>query len=262
MKLLTRTVKLKRYNGPTSDISEDLVVREVPFTIFINDEELVTLVCTPDGLEELAAGFLCSEGILRRPGDLKEITLNTDDGYIWVETVSPVPATGNFLKRYITTCCGKGRASFYFVNDARDLKPLEVDDFKIKVESVTALASLLEERAGLFRSTGGAHGAALCDSGKIIAHYEDIGRHNAVDKILGHSYLNKIPLADKTIVISGRISSEILIKVARMGIPVIVSRSAPTDLAIEMAESLGVTVAGFARGSRVNIYTHPERVVP
>lgn len=258
---LTRPVKVKRYNGQASETCEDLVVREVPFTIFVNDEELATLVCTPDGLEELAAGFLCSEGILRRPGDLKEITLNYDDGFIWVDTVNPVPATGNFLKRYITTCCGKGRASFYFVNDARDLKPLEVGDFRIEVESVTALASLLEERAGLFRSTGGAHGAALCDFGRIIAHYEDIGRHNAVDKIIGHCYLNKISLADKIIVISGRISSEILIKVARMGVPVIVSRSAPTDLAIEMAESLGVTVAGFARGSRVNIYTHPERII-
>ncbi|MCL5058509.1 MAG: formate dehydrogenase accessory sulfurtransferase FdhD [Actinobacteria bacterium] len=259
---LTRPVKVKRYNGQTSETCEDLVVREVPFTIFVNDEELATLVCTPDGLEELAAGFLCSEGILRRPGDLKEITLNYDDGFIWVDTVNPVPATGNFLKRYITTCCGKGRASFYFVNDARDLKPLEVGDFRIEVESVTALASLLEERAGLFRSTGGAHGAALCDFGRIIAHYEDIGRHNAVDKIIGHCYLNKISLADKIIVISGRISSEILIKVARMGVPVIVSRSAPTDLAIEMAESLGVTVAGFVRGNKVNVYTHPERVVP
>ncbi|HBV96079.1 MAG: formate dehydrogenase [Peptococcaceae bacterium BICA1-7] len=259
---LTRSVRVKRYNGPTSVTSEDLVVREVPFTIFVNDEELATLVCTPEGLEELAAGFLCSEGILRQPEDLKKITINTGDGFIWVETTSPVPATDKFLKRYITTCCGKGRASFYFVNDARDLKPLAMGDYNIKVESVTALASLLEERAGLFRSTGGAHGAALFDSGKIIAHYEDIGRHNAVDKILGHCYLNRIPPADKTIVLSGRISSEILIKVARMGLPVIVSRSAPTDLAIEMAESLGVTVAGFARGSRVNIYTHPERVVP
>lgn len=258
---LTRPVKVIKYNGADRETHEDLVVREVPFTIFVNDEELATLVCTPQSLEELAAGFLCSEGILGNPGDLKEISVNTDNGFIWVETNTPAPSTGNFLKRYITTCCGKGRASFYFVNDARDLKPIETGDFKIKVAAVTGLSCLLEERAALFSSTGGAHGAALCTPGNVITHFEDIGRHNAVDKILGHCYLNKIPLADKIIVVSGRVSSEILIKVARMGVPMIVSRSAPTDLAIEMAESLGVTIAGFARGNRVNIYTHPERVI-
>lgn len=258
----TRPISIKRYSGGVSETYEDIVVREVPFTLFVNDVELVTLVCTPMGLEELTAGFMCSEGILQRPEDLKGITVNNDDGLIWAETANPVPATDNFLKRYITTCCGKGRASFYFVNDARDLKPVEAPADKIDVNTLTGLSSQLEDKALLFRRTGGAHGAALCNTGQIIAHYEDIGRHNAVDKILGHSFLNRIPLSDKIIAISGRVSSEILIKAARMGIPVIISRSAPTDLAIEMAEYLGVTVAGFARGTKVNIYTHPERIIP
>jgi FdhD protein len=260
--MLTRPVKVKKYTGLFSETCADMVVKEVPFTIFVNDEELATLVCTPQGLEELAAGFLCSEGILSGPEDLKEITVNTNDGFIWVETNSPAPSAGKFLKRYITTCCGKGRASFYFINDAQNLKPIETGHLKIEVQAVTGLSLLLEEKAVLFRSTGGAHGAALCTAGGVITHYEDIGRHNAVDKLLGHCYLKKIPLADKIIVISGRVSSEILIKAARMGVPVIISRSAPTDLAIEMAEALGVTIAGFARGNRVNIYSHPERVIP
>ncbi|MFZ5645173.1 MAG: formate dehydrogenase accessory sulfurtransferase FdhD [Bacillota bacterium] len=257
---LTKQVKIKLYKGRNSETRDDFVVREVPYTIFLNDEELVTLVCTPEGMEELTAGFLFSEGILLQPGDLKSITINNDEGLIWAETVSPTPRTENFLKRYITTCCGKGRASFYFVNDAKDLKPVETGSFKIDIESVTALSSILEEKASLFKITGGTHGAALFGSTEIIKHYEDIGRHNAVDKIVGHCFLRGIPLFDKIIVISGRVSSEILIKTARMGIPLVISRSAPTDLALQMAERLGVTLAGFARGNRVNIYTHPERI--
>lgn len=90
--------------------------------------------------------------------------------------------------------------------------------------------------------------------------FEDIGRHNAVDKIFGYCFLNNIELKDKIMVFSGRVSTEILIKVARMGIPILVSRSAPTDLAINMADELGVTVVGFTRGERMNVYTHPERI--
>ncbi|MFZ5650198.1 MAG: formate dehydrogenase accessory sulfurtransferase FdhD [Bacillota bacterium] len=256
----TSPVIIKRYSGQHFDTCRDMVVREVPFTIFVNDEELVTLVCTPVNLEELAAGFLCSEGILRQPRDLKGITVNKNDGLIWVETTSPAPATGNFLKRYITTCCGKGRASFYFVNDARGIDPI-AGDLRLSAAGITALSKELEEKAELFRQTGGAHGAALCIPGKIIVMYEDIGRHNAVDKILGHCFLRKIALSDKILAISGRVSSEILIKAARMGVPVLISRSAPTDLALQMADELGVTVAGFVRENRLNLYTHPERVV-
>ncbi|MFZ5634466.1 MAG: formate dehydrogenase accessory sulfurtransferase FdhD [Bacillota bacterium] len=258
---LSRPVKIKRYNGQRLETTGDMVVREAPVTLFVNDEELVTLVCTPDSLEELAVGFLLSEGILIGPEDLKEIKVNLNEGLIWVETGSPAPAGQNFLKRYITTCCGKGRASFYFVNDARGLRPVKPGGLKITPENITSLAAMLEARAELFRSTGGAHGAALCRPEGIIAFYEDIGRHNAVDKVLGYCFLKDIPLSDKIIALSGRVSSEILIKVARIGVPVIISRSAPTDLALQMAGELGVTVAGFVRGERMNLYTHPERVI-
>ncbi len=256
---LSSVVKVCKYHGDRLKICRDLVAREFPVTLFLNDEELVTLVCTPDSLEELAAGFLYGEGLLAGPGDLKSIRVNREDGLIWVETTSPAPAEG-FLKRYLTTCCGKGRASFYFVNDAGGIRPLQAAGFRISREEIAALSSALEAEAGLFRSTGGAHSAALCRPEGIIAFYEDIGRHNAVDKIAGHCFLKGIPLSDKAIALSGRVSSEILIKAARMGVPMVISRSAPTDLALQMAEELGVTVAGFARGNRVNLYTHPERV--
>jgi len=253
-------VKVYRYSGENIEASQDRVVREAPVTLFLNDEELVTLVCSPAGLEELAVGFLCGEGILNQPGDLKNITVNEEQGLIWVETNTPAKPPETFLKRYLTTCCGKGRASFYFVNDARGISPLNPGDFRISPENIRELAAALESRAELFRSTGGAHGAALCRPGGIIAFFEDVGRHNAVDKVIGRCFLNNLPLADKALVLSGRVSAEILIKSARMGLPMVISRSAPTDLALQLAGELGVTVAGFVRGDRINLYTHPERV--
>lgn len=257
---LTELVTIKKYNEGRLRTCEDVVISEAPVTLFVNDRELATLVCTPDNLKELALGFLFGEGILTAPQDLKDIKVNIDDGLIWVDTASPAPAEQNFLKRHITTCCGKGRPTFYFINDARDLKPAPPGNFRLTPENITSFSAMLEDNAGLFRSTGGAHGAALAGPEGIIAFYEDVGRHNAVDKVLGFCFLNNIPLSGKILVLSGRISSEILIKAARLGVPVIVSRSAPTSLALQMAEELGITVAGFVRGKRFNLYTHPERV--
>lgn len=255
----TITVSLFRVENGVLNETSDTVVREIPVTLYLNDKEFVTMVCSPDHLEELAAGFLCSEGILEQPGDLKSITVNQSDGLVWVETNRPVESDRLFLKRYITTCCGRGRASFYFINDARGTAPVE-SLLTATTGQISHLAAALEDRAQLFRATGGAHGAGLCTPGEMLIFFEDIGRHNAVDKIFGHCYLKGIPLADKLLVFSGRVSSEILVKVARMGIPLLVSRSAPTDLALEMASELGITVVGFARGDRMNIYTHPDRV--
>lgn len=257
---LSELVKIKKYNEGRPYTCEDEVVRESPVTLFVNDRELATLVCTPDSLQELALGFLFGEGILSAPQDLKDIKVNINDGLIWVDTASPTPAGQNFLKRHITTCCGKGRPTFYFINDARGLKPVPPGDLRLTPDNITSLAAMLEDSARLFRSTGGAHGAALASPEGIITFYEDVGRHNAVDKVPGFCFLNNIPLSGKILVLSGRISAEILIKAARLGVPMIVSRSAPTSLALQMADELGITVAGFVRGRRFNLYTHPERI--
>jgi FdhD protein len=124
------------------------------------------------------------------------------------------------------------------------------------------LISLLEEKSVTFRRTGGVHSAALADSNGLIARYEDVGRHNAVDKSLGYALLNQIDPNDKILVLSGRIASEILLKAARSRIPMFLSRSAPTYLAVELANKLGITVVGFARGEQLNVYSYMERVLP
>lgn len=253
-------VPVLRVQGADAAVREDPVVREKPYTLFLNDREFVTLVCSPLQIKELAVGFLCSEGVLRRRDDLKDVAVNEADGLVWVETrEKESPAAEMFLKRFITTCCGRGRAAFYFINDAREMRPVD-SRLCVTPAQVFTLSRRLEEAAPLFAATGGVHNAALCTQSEILVLFEDIGRHNAIDKIFGRCFLEGIATEDKLLVFSGRVSSEILIKVARMRIPVLIARGAPTDLALELAEELGITVVGFARENRFNVYTHKERI--
>ncbi len=237
-----------------------MVVSEIPLTVFLNDTELATLICSPGAYKELAVGFLLNEGLLQNPSDIKEITYNEEDGLLWVETTSPVPQTENFLRRQIASCCGKGRAALYFVNDASQLQPVQSECLFL-ASLIPKLIGLLDEKSDTFRLTGGVHGAALADSENMFVMYEDIGRHNAVDRVLGYAFLKRIDTADKLLLLTGRVSSEILIKAARMGVPLVVSRSAPTKLALELAGQFGITVVGFARGQQFSIYSHKEKVI-
>ncbi|MBP7332698.1 MAG: formate dehydrogenase accessory protein [Firmicutes bacterium ADurb.Bin373] len=237
-----------------------MVVNEIPLTVFLNDTELATLICSPGAYKELAVGFLLSEGLLQDLSDIKEITYNEKDGLLWVETALPVPQTENFLRRQIASCCGKGRAALYFVNDASQLEPVQ-SECLFSASLIPKLINLLEEKSATFKLTGGVHGAALANRENMFVMYEDIGRHNAVDRVLGYAFLNRIDTSDKILLLSGRISSEILIKAARRGVPLVVSRSAPTKLALELADQFGVTVVGFARGERFSIYSHKERII-
>lgn len=256
---LYRERNVKTYDrGETQSISA-LVVVEIPVTVYVNDTELATLICSPGGHKELAVGFLLSEGLLRDYTDIKNITYNEQDSLLWVETTAPVPQLENFLRRQIASCCGKGRAALYYINDARKLKPVQSAHI-FEAAHLLHLIGLLEEKSSTFRKTGGVHSAALADSKGMLVMHEDIGRHNAVDRVLGHAFLNRIDPGDKCLLLSGRISSEILIKAAHFGIPVVVSRSAPTFLAVELADEFNISLVGFARGERLTVYSHLEKV--
>jgi len=237
----------------------DLLIAEFAATIYLNDQELVTLLCTPGHLEDLAVGFLAAEGLLPTPEDLELVIADYHRGQIWVRSKnSPLLAERNFLKRCLTTGCGKG-TTFINPGDIKEIVPLK-ETLKIRPEQVNLLLRELQERSELFRATGGVHSSALCSSDAFILYREDLGRHNAVDKIIGHCWRQGIDPGQYFLVTSGRISSEILLKSAKMGIQILVSRSAPTSLAVDLAEQLGVTVIGFARGGRFNVYSHPGRL--
>lgn len=248
------------YNNGQVEHITDAVVQEKPLTLFLNHVELSTMICSPGGYKELGVGFLLSEGMIQEPGDITEITLKEEEGLLWIESSRPVPSTGTFLRRHIASCCGKSRAGLYFINDARTLKRLE-SEVSFTAGQLLNLINSLEEHSLTFQRTGGVHSAALADQNNLLCMYEDIGRHNAVDKVVGHAFLNGISPQDKCLLLSGRVASEILLKAAHANIPVVLSRSAPTALTLDLAEDLNITVIGFARGQRFSVYTHSERVI-
>ena len=249
---------LKFTEGGSSSI-EDEVVRESPLTIILNNRELATLLCSPTNLRYLAIGFLFSEGLLNSKDEIKKIIVDDRRGVVWVETVGGEELAREALfKRFITSGRGR-RTSFYSATDVQGQVKVE-SRVEISTLEVLALVNEFQQRSRIYQATGGVHSAALCNMKNILVFSEDIGRHNAIDKIFGECILNDIATEDHIIITSGRVSSEMLLKVARRNVPIIVSKSAPTNLGLRLAADLGVTVVGFVRGGSMNVYTHAGRI--
>lgn len=239
--------------GRVERVADTLVV-EAPVTIFADGAEIVTLLCTPDDIEALTVGFLFGEGILRSASALKEIRLDRRGGVVNVSLEGGLPPEATAMEgRALTTGCGRG-VMFYTIQDRDGLKRRRRRK-KFPASAIPGLFKELHERSGLFAVTGASHAAALADEGGLRFMGEDVGRHNAVDKAIGRALLEKAAPEDMILISTGRISSEILAKSARAGIPVVASRSAPTSLAARFADKLGITLVGFARGDRMNVYT-------
>ncbi|NPV92394.1 MAG: formate dehydrogenase accessory sulfurtransferase FdhD [Firmicutes bacterium] len=239
---------------------DDLVVTEFAATIYLNGNELVTLLCSPEYLEDLAVGFLSGEGLLAGADDLESVKADYQLGQVWVTSRgTSVLAEKTFLKRYLTTGCGKG-TTFYSLDDSLRAAPLE-SSLRIAQEKISESTRAFQDRSELFHQTGGVHSAALGDDGGIRLFREDLGRHNALDKLIGCCVREGIDPGGFFLMVSGRISSEILMKSVKAGLQIVISRSAPTSLAVDLAERLGVTLIGFARGGRFNVYCHRDRVV-
>ena len=221
----------------------------------------MTIVCSPEYIEDMVVGFLASERVIRKYEDIKEIWIQEELGIVHIKTDKLYPFYEKLQsKRYITSCCGMSRQGFVFANDALTAKKMTEKRVMLTPEECFFLMKEMDNSAEMFRTTGGVHNAALCDRDGIVLSRMDIGRHNALDKIYGYCLKNNISVRDKVIVFSGRISSEILLKVAKIGCEVVLSKSAPTELALELAEELGITTVGFIRGNSFNLYTHPERI--
>ncbi|MBP1764056.1 MAG: Protein fdhD [Firmicutes bacterium] len=240
---------------------QERVSEEEPITVYLNGKEMVTMLCSPVEQRYLALGFLVSEGMIERIEDLTNLTVDDDRGLVWAEADKvPDNAGRMYLKRCLTACCGRGRAEFYFANDARVSKWIE-SDLRVRAQDINRYAHLLEETSATHSITYGVHSGAIVDGGKLVCFSEDIGRHNVFDKLYGKCLEERVSLEDKILVFSGRVSSEIILKVSKMGVPVVVARSVPTSLAIDMAAKLGITLIGVAKGDWFHVYTHTERVL-
>lgn len=256
---LTRDIPITKYdNGKVLSI-DDVVVKEYALTIMLDGKEFITLLCTPSSLDCLTVGFLLSESIIKSKADIKRIRIDEEKGIAEVDTFkSSLIAKNLHGKRTMTTGCGKG-STFYNAVDSLNCKKVS-RVMELSVQVILELMRDFNKRSELFLNTGGVHSVALGTDAGIMLFHEDVGRHNAMDKVVGEASLKDIELADKIVLTSGRVSSEMLIKAAKAQIPVVVSRSAPTDLAVDLANQLGITVIGFARGQRMNIYSNPDRI--
>ncbi|SHF92440.1 formate dehydrogenase accessory sulfurtransferase FdhD [Ornithinibacillus halophilus] len=249
-----------RFNGMESTVLDEEIATEFPLTIVLNGEEFATMVCSPTDLEDLIVGFLASEGMVRFYDEITSISIDESTGFAYVEIDKDLKSFDfDQSKRVIGSCCGKSR-QFYFKSDVRTAKTI-TSKVKLSVDHCYLLMDQLQRRSDAFIRTGGVHNAALGTVDELQVIRTDIGRHNALDKVYGHILQNKIKTADKVIVFSGRVSSEVLLKISKIGIGILISKSAPTDLALNLARDLGITVIGFARGHKLNIYTHPERII-
>lgn len=245
--------------GVRSDV-EDLVVKEAPLTIVLDNQELVTMLCSPIDLKHLAIGYLFSEGFLRSKDEVKKVVVDDRKGIAWVETKEGKGVDAEVLsKRLITSGCGRG-ASFYSLADAQVGMRTE-SRFQMLARDVLALVGEFQHGSQLHRVTHGVHSAALCDAQKIVVFADDIGRHNAIDKVIGWGILTDLAAENHGLIFSGRISSEMLLKAARIGIPVVISVASPTNVAVRMATDIGMTVVGMVRGKRMNIYSGAWRIV-
>jgi FdhD protein len=257
---MKRDVTLIRMDRETRETLQREVAREYPLTVLFNGEQLATLLCSPDDMVNLAVGFLYSEGLIAAKEEIRDVALDGERGVIRVETASVATMDRElFMKRVITTGCGRG-ISFYSFADLEQRQQKVVSFLKATPAQILDLMRAFQTRSEIYQRTHGVHGAALCDASGILLFKEDIGRHNAIDKIFGHCLMGDISLEDRIIMTTGRISSEILFKVAKRNIPILVSRSTPTDLAVGLAGELGITLVGYVRGGYMNVYAEAGRI--
>ena len=283
---MTKPVQRRRIQrvevGVGATPRHDSLASEEPLEIRVAGTSFAVTMRTPGDDFDLVAGFLVSEGVVSRTDQLRamrycaqsttpptarnprraeeENTYNVID--VGVTGPGAVVATARERNVYTSSSCGVcGLASIDAVATTSAFD-VAADEVQVKAELLAALPDRLREQQAVFERTGGLHAAGLFDAeGRVLAVREDVGRHNAVDKVVGHALRqDRLPLAGTVLQVSGRASFELVQKAAMAGIPVLAAVSAPSSLAVDLADRLGVTLVGFSRGASFNLYTHPGRV--
>jgi len=232
--------------GRVDEVKGD-VVREQPLTVHVNDERFLTLLCSPFQLEELVVGYLWMEKVIEGLAEIGRLDISEVDGRADVTLVHPVTLP---TERILTSGCGGG---ITFRIDPRFFPRLR-SARRVNPRQLAGWIKELYGRATHYHASRGIHGAALADDQGLLVMAEDVGRHNAVDKVKGAALLQGIPTADRVLLSTGRVSSEMLLKAARMGVPVVASRTSPTEMAVGLAEQLGITLIGYLRPDSLNLY--------
>ena len=239
-------------------MKDDIIDEEI-LTIFINGEKTFQMVFSITDATALAAGFLFTQGIVQHKKEITAIGFlkETNQCHIALDT-----AAHERLIRFTSTSQIKGSSGGTLLQEQTASFPTgTAEPFCITYHQVLSLIQLHWDHSVLFHKTGALHSAGLCTPFKILAYYEDIGRHNALDKLAGNILLNGIDTTHKVATLSCRMSLEIIGKIIKTKIPIVISNAAPTLSAVNLADKAGLTVIGFARNNRFNIYTHDRRIV-
>lgn len=254
-----QTVKtLKIFSADSNSIAESSakVIREVALTINLHGKTLANIACAGNYLNELAIGFLRSERIVSHRDEIAKIEVTGHNYCVNVILKQEKEFPETFVKN-IASSGARGKSVSVDL-----LSPLKVPvEFNIKTKVVLELMEELLEKSLLHNETHGTHCSALAQQGKIVALREDIGRHNTIDMLGGYAIMQGIDLTDAIILTTGRISAEIVYKVWNLGIPAIISHSAPTTKAIELLNKANIVSIGYVRGGRMNIYSHERRII-
>ena len=236
-----------RIRGGRADEIVGEVVREQPVTLWVNGEKFLTLLCSPLKLEALVVGYLWMEKVIASLDEIARLEVSVVDGRAEVTLAHPVTLP---TERILTSGCGGG---ITFRIDHR-LFPRLASSLRVAPETLSARMKDLFAAAVHYKESRGIHGAALSDGERLLVVAQDVGRHNAVDKVKGEALLRGIPTDDRILLSTGRVSSEMLLKAARMGVPLVASRTSPTEMAVALAEQLNVTVCGYVRPDSLNLY--------
>ncbi len=248
-------IKRKIYKSASGSLEEreDLIAIEKRLKVSVNGKDVLSLYCTPLMIRELVVGMFMTEDIIKGKWCAERMSIEYGE-----DVLVDIPAEGNASTdgAVITSGCIGG------ITFPKRLSLQKIDDqFQIKMSVLKELFRRFQNASELYKITGCVHSAGLSDGNEIFCLAEDIGRHNAVDKVIGYAILENIPFQGKIMLASGRLSSEIVSKCAKWGIPVVASRTSPTSLAVDIAEKSGVTVVGFIRADRLNVYTNPQRII-
>jgi len=263
-----REIQVSRIDVSSQKLEErrDFVAEEKPLHIFLNQTHYVTILCSPSQLRELAIGHLLSEGVLKSTEEIREIRMERG-GKCRVRLKPDIDAEKRisisqpFTRLIVSACGSPDYWPLTKLIDRLSLAKLKLGltvEAKIISESVKRLNMLAET----FRKTGGVHIAALYSAnGELVTFSEDVGRHNAVDKVIGAGASKNLNFEKSFLALSGRLTGDIVLKSARMRIPIVASMTAAIDSGVKAAQRTGITLVGFVRGKRMNVYTYPERIV-
>jgi FdhD protein len=252
---LTRAVEGHDQTGQRQTIR---VVEERPLTIFLNAQEIVTAMTIGDYPEYLALGFLRNQGMLRADDQVTAIEYDEDLEVVVVRTTRQTSYEEKVKKKTRTSGCAVGTV---FGDMMEGLEGLTLPEAEIRTSWLYALAKTINTVPSLYLAAGAIHGTVLCQRDEVLVYMEDVGRHNAVDKISGYMFRHGVTGADKILYTSGRLTSEMVIKTAQMGIPVLASRSGFTAWGVEIARQVGLTLIGRMRGQRFICLSGEERLI-